>query len=160
MILIFNPIILHLVTCKLVVTKAHRVPVIISFHCLHQHVVTFLFSKDFHIIDKLQTLAPCSYHLALCPLLPPFPPPLLPITSRCYLCAAAQLATIGLTQSLRHNGTSQRWREKKGVWMGVECCDGQRRIERVFRLVAFIKKGFLFVLFSCGCNNLCVYVFW
>lgn len=35
--------------------------------------------------------------------------------------------------------------------MGVERCDGERRIERVFRLVAFIKKGFLFVLFSCGC---------
>lgn len=42
--------------------------------------------------------------------------------------------------------------------MGVEHCDGKRRIDRVFRLVAFIKKGFLFVSFSCGCNNLCIYV--
>lgn len=43
--------------------------------------------------------------------------------------------------------------------MGVECCDGERRIERVFRLAAFIKNVFLFVLFSCGCNNnLCMCV--
>lgn len=50
-------------------------------------------------------------------------------------------------------------KRKKGVWMGVEYCgSGERRIERVFRLVAFIKTGFLFVLFSCGCNNLCLCV--
>ncbi len=42
--------------------------------------------------------------------------------------------------------------------MSVECCDGERRIEQVFRLVAFIRKGFLFVLFSCGCSNLCMCV--
>lgn len=43
--------------------------------------------------------------------------------------------------------------------MGVERCDGERRIERVFRLVVFIKNVFLFVLFSCGCNNnLCMCV--
>lgn len=52
--------------------------------------------------------------------------------------------------------------------MSVERYDGERRIERVFRLVAFIKKGALFVLFGCGWNNvhvcmrltlsLCVYV--
>ena len=40
--------------------------------------------------------------------------------------------------------------------MGVERRDSEQRIERVFRLVAFIKKGFLFALFSCGCNILCV----
>lgn len=43
--------------------------------------------------------------------------------------------------------------------MSVEHCDGKRRIEPVFRLVAFIKTGFLFVLYSCGCNNLCLFVF-
>lgn len=42
--------------------------------------------------------------------------------------------------------------------MSVERCNGKRRIEPMFRLVAFIKMGFLFVLFSCGCNNLCMCV--
>lgn len=44
--------------------------------------------------------------------------------------------------------------------MSVERYDGEGRIERVFRLVAFYQKGFfcLFVLFGCGCKSVRVCV--
>lgn len=43
--------------------------------------------------------------------------------------------------------------------MSVGRRDDERRIEPVFGPVAFIKTGFLFALYRCGCCSLCVRAF-
>lgn len=43
--------------------------------------------------------------------------------------------------------------------MSVGHRDDERRIEPVFGPVAFIKTGFLFALYRCGCCSLCVHAF-
>lgn len=77
-----------------------------SLHCLYQCVCNFLFSDDFIPQINLRNLSSCSYSLSFSASLVPLPCPLLPITRRFYL------ATISLTQSLWHNGTS--WRGRRG----------------------------------------------